>query len=181
MNHLSRTLLKTGVLAALPLTLAWAAQAQPPGPPVGLPPMAEMKAMHEAMQKQRIEDLKVILRLRPDQEPALAAFVADQMPDRMGPEGPDGLTPPPPRALSTPERLADMEKRDAAMASARSAQRQALAKFYAALTPDQQRVFDAAMRLQGGRPGGPDGMGPRIERKVIMHGGPDGPPRGGPH
>src|SRR4051794_33417440 len=75
------------LLALAPAALAMAsfAHAQPPngapgGPVVrmmhGGPGGAEMKAMHEAMMKQHLEDLKVVLRLRPDQEAALQAFMA---------------------------------------------------------------------------------------------------------
>jgi len=58
--------------------------------------------------------------------------------------------------------------------------RQALAKFYAALSPEQQKVFDALQRLKGppGH-GGPmmgdpmrSGPGPHV---VIRHGLEDGP------
>jgi hypothetical protein len=42
----------------------------------GGPGGPEMRAMHEAMMKQHVEDLKTVLRLRPDQEAALQAFVA---------------------------------------------------------------------------------------------------------
>jgi hypothetical protein len=152
---------------------AAAAQAQPapdaPRPMHGQP-SAEMRARHEAMQQQRLEDLKTVLRLRPDQQPALEAFVAaHHPPDRREPPkaGEDG-----PR--TTPERLDAMAKREAEMAAEHARMRDALAKFYAALSADQQKVFDALMRLQhGGMRGGMhDGHGRRGFRGGGGFGGP---------
>lgn len=137
--------------AALALsTVAYAQHAaRSPGTP-GAPPAADMRARHEAMMKQHAEDLKIVLRLRPDQEPALAALVAAHHPDEM--RDMDEMGPAEPQAQTTPERLDRM----AAMAAEQEKMRQALAKFYAVLSPEQQKVFDALMRLQG--PHGPRGM-----------------------
>ena len=66
-------------LAPTLLVTAAAAQPAPPRGPHGAP-QAEMKAHHEAMKKQHMEDLKTVLRLRPDQEAALAAFAASHEP-----------------------------------------------------------------------------------------------------
>lgn len=177
-------------LAPAALAISIAAHAQPagghPDGPHGAPPMAEMKAMHEAMMKQHMEDMKVILRLRPDQEPALAAFMAAHKPMMMDMHGPGGMPggpgmmQGPPKAQTTPERLDDMAKHEAAMAAERDKQRQALAKFYAALSPDQQKVFDAVQRLAHGGPGGPGG--PHMKR-IVIRGGPGGPmpEHGAPH
>lgn len=177
------------LLALAPaLALSTAALAQtpgdPPGPPPGMrgAPSAEMKAMHEAMMKQHIEDLKTVLRLRPDQEAALQAFVAAHHPKMM--ERKDDGPPKGPEALTTPQRLDRMAKREAEMKARGDQMRQALTTFYAALSPDQQKVFDALMRLQGPGPmgghGGPMG-GDGPHRMIMMrHGGPDGGPGGGP-
>ena len=160
-------------LAPAALVLATAALAQPAGPPGGGdvrvirhggPPSEEMKARHEAMRKQHLEDLRTVLRVRPDQEAALAAFTAAHEPQRFELRL-DG------KAQTTPERLEQMAKREEAMRAAREKHRQALAKFYAALSPDQQKVFDALHRLKGGGHGGP-GHGPG--RMMMMHGGPGG-------
>ena len=165
-------------LAPAAFALASVAHAQP-APPEGRElPTAEMKAHFEAMRKQHLEDLKTVLRLRPDQEPALAAFIAAHRPQIRELKGP----PSEPKALSTPQRLEEMSKRDAEMDARRDGARQALTKFYAALSPEQQKVFDALQRLKGppgpgmGRHGGP-GDGPRL--MIRRHGGPDGgpPPR----
>lgn len=174
------------LLALAPaLALSTAALAQTPGDAPGHPPRmhgapsAEMKAMHEAMMKQHIEDLKTVLRLRPDQEAALQAFVAAHHPRMM--EREDDDRPKGPEALTTPQRLDRMAKREAEMKARHDQMRQALATFYAALSPDQQKVFDALMRLQGPGPmGGHMGamMGGDGPRRMIMmrHG--DGPPPG---
>jgi len=165
-------------LAPAALALATIAHAQPAAAPRHGPPAAEMNARHEAMQKQHLEDLKTVLRLRPDQEPALAAFVAAHKPQVHTMKGPHE-----PKALTTPQRLEEMAKHEADMAAGHQRMRDALAKFYAALSPEQQKVFDALHRLKGphGGPmmthGGPmmgHGGGPRmmIQRR---HGGPDGP------
>lgn len=145
-------------LALAPTLLVTAAVAQP-GPPPGPhgPPSAEMKARHETMRRQHMEDLKTVLRLRPDQEAALAAFVASHEPKRFERRLPD------PGSQTTPQRLDEMAKVEAEMAAHHKAMRDALAKFYAALSPDQQKAFDALHRLQG-HGGGHGG------RRVMMHG-----------
>lgn len=167
------------LIAPALLTTAAVAQPAPPHGPHGAAP-AEMRAHHEAMRKQHMEDLKIVLRLRPDQEPALAAFMAAHEPKKFERRLAD------PGKLTTPQRLDEMAKMEAEMDAHRKASRDALAKFYAALSPDQQKVFDALHRLKGhGGPGmhrqikvgGP--MGGHGPGKVIMmrkHG-----PGGGPH
>lgn len=148
------------VLAAAVAGLATAAQAQAPAHPPGahVAPKAEMKARHEAMRTQRLEDLKTVLRLRPDQEAALAAFVAAHEPRTMRRRLAKGDMP-----MTTPQRLEAMAKHEAEMRAEHERARKALSDFYAVLSPDQQRVFDALHRLQG-RHGG---------RMMMMgHGGP---------
>ncbi|WP_293904797.1 Spy/CpxP family protein refolding chaperone [Phenylobacterium sp.] len=188
-------------LAPAALALATVASAQAPGhPPGGAPtmmhggPPPEMAAMHEAMMKQHLEDLKTVLRLRPDQEAALQAFVAAHHPDggpMMMHEGHDpmhdgamhdsAMHDGPSKPMTTPERLDDMARHEAAMAAEHDKMRQALTRFYAALSPDQQKVFDALMRLQGPGHGGHMGMGgPMGEhggmRRIEMHRTIGGPP-----
>ncbi|WP_296597557.1 Spy/CpxP family protein refolding chaperone [Phenylobacterium sp.] len=151
------------------LALAAAAHAQPAmpdqhaahGPPGAM--MGEMKAHAEAMQKQHLDDLRTILRIRPDQESALAAFV-----DAHKPMMREFKAPPEGQPLTTPQRLEQMAKHDAEMTAQHERMRQALSKFYAALSPDQQKVFDALQRMHGPPPGP---MGPDM---MMMHGGPSG-------
>ncbi|MDZ4369991.1 MAG: Spy/CpxP family protein refolding chaperone, partial [Phenylobacterium sp.] len=136
--------------------IATTAVAQPaPGAAPGArsAPSAEMQARRDAARKQRTDDLRAILRLRPDQEPALAAYLAAQAPQRRGP----GMTarPEPGAApLTTPQRLDRMAQRTAEMNRRHDARRKAVETFYAALAPDQQRAFDALQRLQGPKAGG---------------------------
>jgi Spy/CpxP family protein refolding chaperone len=179
------------ILALAPALLATAAVAQPPPmPPMphGGPPTAEMKARHEGMRKQHMEDLKTVLRLRPDQEPALAAFMAAHEPRKFERRLPD------PGSVTTPQRLDEMAKVEAEMAAHHKAMRDALGKFYAALSPEQQKVFDALHRLQEGHGGGhggphmmlhgPGHMGMGGPGVMIMRrhgpGGPDGDDDDGP-
>lgn len=160
-------------LALAIATAASAAAAQPAGPPPrpGEPPSAEIKARHEAMRKQHLDDLRIVLRLRLDQEPALAAFIASHEPKRLEMKLPEP-------GATTPQRLEAMSRQDAEMRAQHEQMRQALTAFYAALSPEQQKVFDALERLK--RPGGPGPM--------MLHGGPGGPdlmimrrgPMGGP-
>lgn len=155
-------------LAPAALALAGLAHAQPHGAPHGAP-SAEKKARHEAMHKQHLEDLKTVLRLRPDQAPALAAFAEAHKPQRH--EFKERREP---KALTTPERLERMSKHQAEMAAQQQRRRDALAKFYAALSPEQQAAFDALQRLKG--PHGRHGGGSRMIMR--RHGGPDGPTPG---
>src|SRR4030095_365316 len=74
---------------------------------------------------------------------------------------------------TTPERLDEMAKHEAAMAAEQARMREALTRFYAALSPEQQKVFDALQRLQhhGGMHGGPG-------RRMFIHRGLGGPTPG---
>ena len=57
----------------------------------------DMRARHEAHERQRAQDLRIILRLRPDQDAALAALLTHPA---MGP-----MSPPPAGPLTTPQRM----------------------------------------------------------------------------
>jgi len=138
------------------------------------PAAARFEAMREAHERQRAQDLKTVLRLRPDQEPALAAFLQRQAPPPGGPPERDG---PPDRALTTPQRLDDMARRDAEHARAREAHTERLRAFYAALDPQQRQVFDALQRMRSGGHGhgGPGGH-EASPREGWGHRGFGGPP-----
>lgn len=157
-------------LAPAALALATLAHAQPAGGPHAAHGAgADMKAHHEAMQKQHAEDMKTVLRLRPDQEAALAALMEAHKPPVHEMKGPAE-----PRPATTPQRLDAMAKHEAAMSAQHERMRQALAKFYAALTPEQQKTFDALQRLKGPHGGpmmhGGHGGGPRMMMKMQRHG-----------
>ena len=98
--------------------------------------MERMKARMAEHQAQ----LKQNLQLTPAQEPAWNAFVARMQPQARTatPGGRDSWT-----GLTTPQRLERMEamktQRDQAMAQ----RHDAIRSFYAQLTPEQQKTFDA--------------------------------------
>ena len=125
----------------------------------------DQRAAHEA---QRAQDLKTILRLRPDQEPALTAFLSSHhRPDHPpgGPDrGPDRVRGdrrgPPPEPLTTAQRLDREARRETEMAAMRQKHADALRTFYAALNPEQKQVFDALQRVEHrGGARGPGGFG----------------------
>lgn len=138
------------ILLAMAAGAAWS-QADPRG---ARPPLAEIQARHEAHERQRAEDLRTVLRLRLDQEPALAAYLQAHKP----PPGPPPGPPPEREALTTPQRLDEMARREAERAAAERGHADALRAFYAALTPEQRQVFDALQRLRHAP--GPDHGGP---------------------
>ena len=123
---------------------------------------ARMRQMREAHGRQRAADLRTILRLRPDQEPALTAFLQSH-------ERPEGAGRPDeaPMAINTPQRLDERARREAM----HDRHAEALRTFYAALSPEQRQIFDALQRMHEGHERG--GFGRRD------FGGPHGP-LGGP-
>ena len=140
-----------------------------PAAPAGRPQVAPFEAMREAHERQRAQDLKTILRLRPDQEPALTAFL---QPHR--PPGKAGRHGPPAQALTTPQRLDEMAQRDAERTRARQARTDKVRSFYAARDAQQRQVFDALERMRrGGHGRGGPGRG-----AWGLHGFEGGPTRG---
>jgi hypothetical protein len=161
-----------GALTALALALlATPALAQAPTPaPDGVqrhsPGRAQWREMMEQHRAAMAQDLRTILKLRPDQEAAFTAFQASMTPpprderkthDRAAME-----------TMSTPQKLDMMLARmDEHMARMRK-HVEATKAFYAALSPDQQRTFDALERMHHQGMGGHGGH---------MHGGMgEGPP-----
>lgn len=152
---------KPMLVAALLATAGVAAIAQnpPPGAPGGHGPMhhrMDPAKMKEMMAK-RQADLKAKLNLSAGQESAWNQFIAAMQPpaDRMNPEARKKMRDEW-QALTTPQRIDRMNemkaKRDAEMARRGDATK----TFYAALTPEQQKVFDAStLHRGGGRHGGP--------------------------
>jgi periplasmic protein CpxP/Spy len=140
-----KSIIKPLLLATLVSTLATWSQAQPvpSQSPTGMTHSPEMQAQHmKKMQDhwaQRQTDLKAKLKLTPEQEGAWTTFTAAMKP-------PANLQQPnhaEMAQLSTPARLdkmqalrtqrnTEMDRRDAATRA-----------FYAALTPEQQKIFDA--------------------------------------
>jgi hypothetical protein len=114
----------------------------------------------------RAEHLRNILQLRPNQEPALTAYLDAMKPKmevrRLDAEA-DGRT-------TTPERLAAMEARIAEREAASRARIEATRRFYAQLDERQKKAFDELPLMMGPGPFGPMPM--RAVR--FLHDGPDG-------
>ncbi len=125
-----------------------APQGQPPQGRWGRPDLTQMRARHA-------DDVALLIGLRPDQRPALDVFLATIMPShgdwgRDGDQKPMGDAATPPVNEGTLARL-DRMSAHVDRANAEAKQRiEATRKFYAGLTPDQQRRFDALERLHHG-------------------------------
>jgi periplasmic protein CpxP/Spy len=107
-------------------------------PPVDSTKMAQMHAKH-------LVDLKAKLQITPSQEPAWTAFTNAMKPSaNMMDKRPD---PAELSKLPTPERIDKMralhKERMVAMEAAMDKHGNAIKAFYATLTPEQQKTFDA--------------------------------------
>jgi protein CpxP len=154
-------------LGIIAVATVGAAQDRPPGPP-GLQrgPVRQgpdRQKMFEQMRQRREQQLHDVLQIKPDQEAAFHAYLAAIAPPR--PEGKDGqrglqrgpdFAPP-----TTPQRL----EREAARIAREQAALTATRTFYAALSPEQRKAFDAMpMRMgHGGGHGGPGRGGHHFE------------------
>jgi Spy/CpxP family protein refolding chaperone len=153
-------------LAAVLALTAGASFAQQPGPPPG-PRGEHMRPDPAQMAERRAQHLRDTLQLRPEQEPALRAFIDAARPsgDRMGRRGGrEDFS-----ALSTPERLDRARARMVERMAAFDRRAAATKRFYAQLSPSQQKAFDAI-----GPRGGPGGRGDHHGGGGFRHG-PDGP------
>lgn len=204
-----RTLMLAGL--ALPIGFATATLAADHDGPGAAPSHEGMRHMDDpaaqaAHAERHAQHLRDALQLRPEQEPALKALLESMKPpggmmEHMQHEHDEGEN------LTTPQRLdkmlAHLDEARAHMA----AHSEAVKRFYAQLSPAQQKAFDAMgpmggmhMRMMmhmGGGHGGMGGMGgmamggmPGMDgddmdggerRVIIMRGGPDGAPPPPPH
>jgi protein CpxP len=137
---------------------------------------AAMMARHLEHEAARLRD---ILQLRPEQEGALHAFLDSMKPPadmmaRMHKDHDDGDT------LTTPQRLDRMLARMDEHRAHMAAHADAVKRFYAQLSPTQQKAFDAMGPMMHGPHGmGGHGMGgPGMEG--MGHHGPMGGPMGDP-
>lgn len=167
MKTLHRHLLTAGLLAGL--GLAAVAQAQtPPAPPAapGAPHMMQgehgprdparmerLRARMEERMARRLGALKQKLQVTPQQEPAWAAWTDALKPTRF--QRPDRAEF---QRLSTPERIDRLRARRAERNAEMDKRLDATKTFYAALTLEQQKVFDAegprfARGMRGGKGG----------------------------
>lgn len=128
--------------AALMAATAGAAAAQAPAQP-GVD--AARRLDPEARKAQRAERLRAALQLRPDQEPALTAFLnSAKRPDRARGQRRQEMA-----QLTTPQRLDRMRERMAERQAAFDQRAAATKRFYAQLTPAQQKAFDALRPMDG--------------------------------
>ncbi|ALL15022.1 Spy/CpxP family protein refolding chaperone [Caulobacter henricii] len=161
------------------------AQMPPPPPPAPppppLPPLPPMEAMmmggegmmvmHHRMPgdpEQHAKHLRDVLQLRPDQDAALKTYLDATAPQKMAeamkagrPDGDEDDD----KGLTTPERLDRQAAHMARMAETFQKRATATKAFYAALSPSQQKAFDAL---------GPRGGSPRmiVRHLETRHGGP---------
>lgn len=117
-------------------------------------PRAEnMQARMGGQFAQRQADLKAKLKLTAEQDSAWAAFTT-----AMTPPGMPRMNPAEMQSLTTPQRIEKMQAMKAERDSQMSKRMEAAKAFYAALTPEQQKVFDAQpMRGMHGGQGGHGG------------------------
>jgi Spy/CpxP family protein refolding chaperone len=175
-----KNLLLTGLLAATLASASVFAQA-PAAPAAGAPAAAQpaAKGHHhgregraasrfEQMQQRHARHLAALkdkLQITPAQEGAWNTFAEAQKP----PAAPAGARMD--RAefakLTTPQRLDLMEKRKAERGAVMAKRTEAVRVFYAALTPEQQKTFDAQAMRRFGR--GEHGRGDRRSRHGEHH------------
>lgn len=139
-------------------------------------PLAETKQRRE----QRLQDL---LQIRPDQEPAFRTFLITleqgrpQLAPGAGPrrqDGPGGFAAADRERLTTPERLDRMAQRMAERQQRTQKTVAAVKSFYAVLSPEQRKAFDALPVMRIG-----DGPGAGLRRAGrMMRDGFGGPPPG---
>lgn len=99
--------------------------------------MAERMKEHMA---KRQADLKAKLKLTPEQEGAWTQFTTAMQPPAQGPKRAD---PAEMAKLTTPQRMEKMQAMKAERDAEMTKRMNAVLAFYSALTPEQQKVFDA--------------------------------------
>lgn len=148
--------------------------APPAPPPPPLPPMDAMMMggqgmamMHHGMHGDpaaHAKHLRDVLQLRPDQDGALKAYLDATAPKAMHEMSKDDGADQP---LTTPQRLDREAAHMTKMVEAFQKRAAATKAFYAALSPSQQKAFDA-IGPHGGGPKMGHGEGHKEERKIIM-------------
>lgn len=167
MRSTNRVLASLAALSAA-VCLSGAAFAQEPPPGAPPPPAGGQGQWADHMREHaehRAKALHDILNIRPDQESAFQTFMASMAPQ----PGEDGMHQhhdmDEMQSLTTPERLDRMAARMADRQAKFQQHAAAIKAFYAVLSPEQQRAFDALPGLMG--------MG------MHHHDGHDGPGRPG--
>lgn len=157
MKSAYKHLVAATALALLGLTAA----AQAPQPAVVAPrPAPAMQGQHPMMQHhlerqqqraaQRQERLKQILQITPAQEGAWSTWIASRQAGKSFRRGQRAEL----AQLTTPERIDRMRALRAARVAEADRRGEATKAFYAALTPAQQKAFDALQAERGFKRGG---------------------------
>ena len=142
-----------GALALSAAGASFAQPAPPPGPgPDGAAGRHWQRPDPAKMAEEHAQRLRAVLQLRPDQEPALKALIAAMQPDpaKMEQRRAEREAM---RNLTTPQRLDRMQARMAERQQQFGRRAEAIKRFYAQLSPAQQKAFDA-LRPPGGHMGG---------------------------
>lgn len=188
MKQVHKHLLIASLLATFGLAAVAQTPATPAGPPQGGPMMGRMaqgdpakfQAQRAERHAARMTALKTKLQITSAQESGWTAFAAAMQPPARTIAQRDQI-----RAemekLTTPERIDKMQALKAQRDAEMTQRGDATKTFYAALTPEQKKVFDAeALRMgpfgkSGGRQGGMGyghGMGPGMGQGPGMGYGP---------
>lgn len=155
----SATFACSGAFAQAPAAQPPAAEAQSgaqaPARPHGRADSAQRLERMQAQHAKHLAALKDKLKLTPAQEGSWNSFAAAQQPPAR-PAGQPGAERAEFAKMTTPQRLDRMQARQAERSAMFAKRADATRSFYAALTPEQQKVFDTESMHRFGR-GGPDG------------------------
>jgi protein CpxP len=160
------TITRIAAAAALAAcALGAGAQMPPPAAPGSQAPgmhQHDPARMHEQMQKhmqerhaKRMERLKRILQVTPQQEGAWAAFAGAMQPAARAPHNRDEFA-----RMTTPQRIDALKQRRAQRIAEQDRRGDATKTFYAQLSPSQQKAFDEVslkMLSRGAKQGGERG------------------------
>ena len=178
-HPISHRIAATALLAAMALPVL--AQQPPAAPPAPTAPAKASEGRHERhhgdmaqRHAKRLADLKAQLKLTPAQESAWTTFTTAMQPG----ERPARLDRQDMDKLTTPERIDRMRAMRAQHAAEADRRGEATKTFYAALTPEQQKTFDAQSH-RGHRMAGMKGGGEGRHGHGAHHGGMGGGMRGG--
>ncbi|MEJ5028152.1 Spy/CpxP family protein refolding chaperone [Comamonas sp. MYb69] len=168
MSLLQRSAIVTAMLASLSVSSFAQTPAAPAAAPTTQSAPAPAKKAHgpearEAHMAKRMQTLKASLKLNASQEAGWTSYMAAVKPQRPAPgdrpERPDFAK------MTTPERIDAMAAMHAKHQAAMDQRNQATKAFYASLTPEQQKTFDAeTLKMHERRGRGPDGKGPHGQR-----------------
>ena len=137
-----RSLIAAAILAGI-AGVSVTAIAQGAGPQAGIqsPRMEQMHKRHTERHAEHQTQLKAALKLTAAQEAAWNAYVAGTAPNP--PAQAPGMSKEDWSKLTTPQRLDKMQAHRAERDAVMGKRIDAVKTFYAALTPEQQKVFDA--------------------------------------